>query len=75
MKQIFTVDIIETWVKKVKVIAEGRNEALAQAKADLITDKKDSPTSYLAQDPEAFVRDIDLKLEWPDGNPKSIDEK
>mgnify|MGYP001809797838 CR=1 FL=1 len=75
MKQIFTIEILETWVKKIKVIAEDRNSALAQAKADFITEKRDSSDPYIAHDPEASIKDINFQLEWPDGNPRTIEEK
>lgn len=75
MSQIFTVEILETWVKKVKVIAEDRSSALAQAKADFINDKKNSDDPYIAHDPEASVKEINVQLEWPDGNPRTIEEK
>lgn len=71
MKQTFTVDILETWIKKVKVEAETRNDALAKAKADYMEECGDIPEGIAFE--EGAERDnVDFRLEWPDGNPKEI---
>lgn len=69
-KQIFTVEILETWVKKVKIVAGSRGEALAKAKADYIEGIETDDGKIIANDPEATYRSVDFQLEWPDGNPK-----
>jgi hypothetical protein len=74
-KSFFTVEILETWVKKVKVTAESRGDALAKAKADFISEKSNSDNHYIAHEPDAEFRDIDFKLEWPDGNPEVIEHE
>lgn len=65
----FTLEIQETWIKKIKVTAPTRGEAIAKAKADFVSQSLNSENQYIAQDPEAYCRDVDIKLEWPDGNP------
>ncbi len=66
---IYTIEILETWVKKVKVLANTTSEALAKAKADFIDENNGREPPYLAGDPAATPRDIDIKLEFPTGNP------
>ena len=65
----FTLEIEETWIKKIKVTAPTRGEAIAKVKADFVSQSLNSENQYIAQDPEAYCRDVDIKLEWPDGNP------
>lgn len=69
---IFTIDITETWLKKVKVIAKDRTEAIAKARADFIISSDKMPDYSLSRDPEAKIRDIDIKLEFPNGNPYEV---
>lgn len=66
---IYTVEIQETWIKKMKVLASSTSEALAKAKADFVDENNGKQPPYLAEDPAAYPRDIDIKLEWPAGNP------
>lgn len=69
---IFTIDITETWLKKVKVIAKDRTEAIAKARADFIITSEKEQEYSLSRDPEAKIRDIDIKLEFPNGNPYEV---
>lgn len=69
---IFTIDITETWLKKVKVIAKDRTEAIAKARADFIITSEKEQDYSLSRDPEAKIRDIDIKLEFPNGNPCEV---
>lgn len=69
---IFTIDITETWLKKVKVIAKDRTEAIAKARADFISMSQKNTEYSLSRDPEAKIRDIDIKLEFPNGNPCEV---
>ena len=69
---IFTIDITETWIKKVKIIAKDRTEAIAKARADFISMSQKNTEYSLSRDPEAKIRDIDIKLEFPNGNPYEV---
>lgn len=68
--QIFTVEIHETWVKKIKVSAYTRVEAIAKAKAQYISDNIKAGGTSLANDPDAVCRETNFQLEFPDGNPE-----
>ncbi len=69
---IFTIDITETWLKKVKVIASDTGEAMAKAKAEFIRHCQENPEYRVSLDSEAEVRDVDFKLQFPTGNPVKI---
>jgi hypothetical protein len=71
-KTVFTVEILETWVKKVKIVAGSRGEALAKAKADYVDEKQTADEKFIAQDPDSECRSVDFQLEWPEGNPKEV---
>ena len=68
-EQIFSVEIIETWVKKAKVIAENRTQAIAKVKAELAAGSRGECKLPTWSDDQTFLREVDVKLEWPDGNP------
>lgn len=70
----FTIKIFETWVKTIKVDAETRSEARAKALADYL-DEYSSTREGIAYDPASVRDDVRVDLEWPDGNPKMINDK
>lgn len=66
----FTIEILETWVKKMKITARTRGEAKAKAIAAYHEEFHSAPTEGIAFSPEAVKRDVVAELEWPDGNPE-----
>lgn len=66
----FTIELLETWVKKVKVTARTRSEAKMIALAHYHEEFQSAPADGIAFATDAEKRDVVAELEWPDGNPE-----